>query len=161
MKKKCRHGEDTPRRQAIALIERQRTLVLATSDQHTPWAAPVYYVYIAPAFFFFSSPQSTHMKHALNTPVISSTLFSDADQWEQIEGIQMVGRIIPVEKTVERLKVTTRYLKKFPMARSLLNGKGRSGLDVSAKVRLYAFYPRRIFYTNNQLGFGSRMEITL
>ena len=157
MKEKSLPGDDASRRHAIALIGRQKTLVLATSDQNAPWAAPVYYVYIAPAFFFFSSPQSKHIEHSLSNPVISSALFSDADHWEQIEGIQMVGRIEPVEKTVERAKVTARYLKKFPMARSLLKGAGRTVMDLSAKVRLYAFYPEQVFYLNNQMGFGSRM----
>ena len=161
MKEICLPVDDASRRQAEALIDRQKTLVLATSDQNAPWAAPVYYVYIAPAFFFFSSPQSKHIEHSLNNPVISSTLFSDADQWEQIEGIQMVGRIKPVERTVEQAKVTARYLKKFPMARSLLEGRGRAVLNLGAKVCLYAFYPKQVFYMNNQMGFGSRMEITL
>ncbi len=161
MKKKSLTNEDSLRLRAMALIDRQKTIVLATSDQDQPWAAPVYYVYIAPTFFFFSSQDSKHIEQAINNGVVSSALFADADQWEQIEGLQMVGQIDLIDKPIQRLKVTAAYLNKFPVARSLLTDKASTDLDLRKKVRLYAFLPKRIFYMNNQLGFGSRTEITL
>lgn len=148
-------------RRAMALIDRQKTLVLATSDQNMPWAAPVYYLYISPAFYFFSSPKSKHIGQALDNRISSAALYAEAEQWDQIEGIQMVGRIIIVDKTIERLKVTAGYLNKFPTARSLMKAKQKSDLNISAKVRLYAFYPEHVYYMNNQSGFGSRQEIAL
>lgn len=153
--------KDRWQHRAMELIDSQRTLVLSTSYQNRPWAAPVYYVYKTPAFFFFSSPHSKHVEQALKNSVTSAALFSDADQWEHIEGIQMVGRINSVRKKLELLKVTTSYVYKFPMARNLLTGKEETGPDLSAKVRLYAFFPDRIFYMNNQIGFGERRELKL
>lgn len=161
MKDKCLSSDNPWRHRAMALIDHQKTLVLATSDQNIPWAAPVYYIHMAPAFYFFSSPNSKHIKQALNNQINAAALFSDADRWEQIEGIQMVGRIEVVTNKMARLKVTAFFLKKFPMAQDLLAGKGKPNLDVSTKVRLYAFFPERIFYMNNQMGFGSRIEMKL
>jgi hypothetical protein len=161
MKATQRSTEEQWRRQAMALIDRQKTLVLATSDQNHPWAAPVYYVHVIPDFYFFSSPRSKHIEQALANKANSAALFSDAEQWQQIEGIQMVGRIKAVRKKIERLKVTTHYLKKFPMARSLLTGKENREISFGASVSLYTFQPEHVYYMNNQLGLGSRMELTL
>ncbi len=159
MNEKCLPSDDPWRQRAKALIDRQKTLVLATSDQNRPWAAPVYYIQMASAFFFFSNPKSTHIIQARDNRISSAALFSDADRWEQIEGIQMVGRIEAISKKTERLRVTVRYLKKFPTAQTFLSGKGKVGLDISGKVGLFAFYPERMLYMNNQMGFGSRIEI--
>lgn len=153
--------EDDWRREAMALIDRQKTLVLATCDQNHPWAAPVYYVHIRPAFYFFSSQRSKHIAQALANSANSAALFSDADQWQQIEGIQMVGRIKVVRKKMELLRVTTQYLKKFPMAKSLLTGKENAEMNFSATVSLYAFQPEHVYYMNNRMGLGSRIELTL
>jgi uncharacterized protein YhbP (UPF0306 family) len=153
--------EDEWRRQAMALIDRQKTLVLATSDQNHPWAAPVYYVHVRPAFYFFSSTRSKHIEQALANNANSAALFSDADQWQQIEGIQMVGRIKVVRKKMELLRVTTHYLKKFPMAKSLLAGKENAEKRFSATVSLYAFQPERVYYMNNRTGLGTRIELSL
>jgi uncharacterized protein len=161
MKETHRSTEEAWRRQAMALIERQKTLVLATSDQDHPWAAPVYYVHIHPDFYFFSSPRSKHIAQALANEDNAAALFSDAEQWQQIEGIQMVGRIKVVRKKIERLKVTTHYLKKFPMARTLLTDKENRGTNFSATVSLYTFQPERVYYMNNQMGLGARMELKL
>jgi uncharacterized protein YhbP (UPF0306 family) len=161
MKKPQRSTEEEWRRQAMALIDRQKTLVLATSDRNHPWAAPVYYVHINPDFYFFSSPRSKHIAQALANKANSAALFSDAEQWQQIEGIQMSGRIKTVRKKIERLKVTAHYLKKFPMARTFLADKENREISFSATVSLYAFQPERVYYMNNRMGLGARMELKL
>ena len=73
----------------------------------------------------------------------------------------MVGRIELVQKKLEHIKVTARYLEKFPLAKDLLAGKMKGHPDLSAKVRLYAFNPSSIYYMNNRMGFGSRIELDL
>jgi uncharacterized protein YhbP (UPF0306 family) len=161
MQQNQRSSEDEWRRQAMALMDRQKTLVLATSDRNRPWTAPVYYVRIEPAFYFFSSPQSKHITQAMKNSVTAAAVYSEADQWQQLEGVQMVGRIKTVRKKLERIKATARYLKKFPMARSILTEKANNDIGVGAKASLYAFYPESVFYMNNQMGFGARMELDL
>lgn len=146
---------------AMDLIARQKTMVLATSADNHPWAAPVYYVYRKPKFYFFSSPHSKHAEHARKHQKNAAALFADGDQLEQIEGLQMVGRIEVIQKQMERIKVTAAYLKKFPFSRSVLAEKEIGGMDLSAKVALYAFYPDEMYYTNNLMGFGSRLTLNV
>lgn len=161
MQQNHRSSEDEWRRQAMALMDRQKTIVLATSDLNRPWAAPVYYVRLEPAFYFFSSPQSKHITQALKNSVTAAALYSEADRWQQIEGVQMMGRIKAVRKKLERMKVITRYLKKFPMAKSILTEKANGDIGSGATASLYAFYPESAYYMNNQMGFGARMELNL
>ena len=149
------------RHRALALIARQKTMTLATSESNRPWAAPVYYVFMAPTFYFFSSPSSKHVQQALANQQTAAALFSDGDRLEQLQGLQMAGRIVAVKKKIEHIKITASYLKKFPLARKLLTGKDESGLDLIAKVSLYAYHPVKIYYMNHLTGFGSRVELDL
>lgn len=149
------------RKRALKLIENQKTLVLATSAGDKVWAAPVYYVYIAPSFYFFSSPRSRHILNALENPCTAATVFSDSSEWKLIEGLQMNGEISTVKQPVTQIKVSARYLKKFPFAKSLMAEKAKGGLDLGTKVRLYAFAPQQIYLTSNLMGFGQRLAIDL
>ena len=51
---------------ARQLIAEQNTLTLATAQNETAWAAPVYYVFVKSTFYFLSSPDSRHITQALN-----------------------------------------------------------------------------------------------
>ena len=155
--------EETPnwREIASALIKRQKTMVLATSKDDHPWAAPVYYVFFSPGFYFFSSPRSLHIQHILTCDNAAVSIHADGDRLEQLEGLQMSGRVQRIDKPLLALSVTARYLLKFPMARPLLSGINTAGPDLRTKVSLYAFIPERLFYMNHQMGFGSRTPIDL
>ena len=52
-------------RLALALACEQNTMTLATACDNSAWAAPVYYVFDKTAFFFFSDPDSRHIREAL------------------------------------------------------------------------------------------------
>jgi len=149
------------RHHALGLIERQKTLVLATSTNDRSWATPVYFVYLQPVFFFFSSPKSRHMEDAMANQKTAACLFSDSDQWEQIEGLQMIGQIAAVKNKSEMIKATAGYLAKFPFARKMLYGRGKAGMNLSGNVNLYGFFPQEIYYMNNKMGFGTRLAIEL
>jgi uncharacterized protein len=150
--------------QAMALIRAQRTMVLATGTDAEPWAAPVYYVYSNPGFYFFSSPKARHIEQALAGGTAAAAIFYDSDQWEQIQGIQMSGSITLVRRRGEQLKAGARFIIKFPFAKPLLTtGARESGAppQLGDKVKLYAFIPKSAYYVNNQLGFGKRLPIDL
>jgi uncharacterized protein YhbP (UPF0306 family) len=148
------------RQNALALIQRQRTMVLATRMGQASWAAPVYYVYVAPGFYFFSAPRSVHIIQALDGPASAAAIYADGDRLEQIEGVQMTGPIAQVKKRLEQIKITTRFLSKLPLAKALL-GDPRSAIDVSQKTNLYRFTPEKIYYMDNRASFGGRFEIDL
>ena len=148
------------RHKALELIQSKRTMVLATSEAHTPWAAPVYYLFTGAAFYFFSSPNALHIQQALGGSVSAAAIYADGDQLDQIEGIQMTGAIALVESRIKKLEVAARYLTRFPLAKELLGNAG-AALDMSKKTSLYRFTPGKVYYMDNRTGFGRRLEIDL
>jgi uncharacterized protein YhbP (UPF0306 family) len=157
--------EATDRRAQVQdLIGQSRTMVLSTCAAQAPWAAPVYYVYQAPGFCFFSSPKARHIQQGLNNLSTAAAIFADSDRWEEIQGIQMAGVIEEVTRLSEQAVAVGRFLLKFPFARPFLqSGPQEVGGPprLGDKVRLYRFVPHEIHYTNNQLGFGQRVPVTL
>lgn len=152
---------ETYRNQALDLLERQKTMVLAVSTANRPWAAPVFYLYKSPGIYFFSSPRSKHIQALQNSLLAAGAIYADSQRWQDIHGLQMVGKVEEVQGKLERLNITTYYLVKFPMARDLLvSGKDRIR-DLRPKVGLYVFSPSEIYCTNNSLGFGRRVQIQL
>lgn len=150
--------------QAMALIRTRRTMVLATGAAGDPWAAPVYYVYSTPGFYFFSSPNARHIEQALAAGTAAAAIFHDSDRWEEIQGVQMRGAVKAVRKRSEQLKAGARFLVKFPFAKTFLQTGGQAPNGppkIGDKVRLYVFIPRAAYYVNNQLGFGRRVALEL
>ena len=152
------------RREALALIRSRRTMVLATGTAATPWATPVYYAYSPRGFYFFSSPDARHIIQALAPGTAAAAIFSDSDQWEEIQGVQMSGSVRVVDQPLEQIEAGARFVAKFPFARTFLRSggsKGGSAPQLGDKVRLYVLTPDEVFYVNNRLGFGLRLPIEL
>ena len=147
---------------ALRLIQNQRTLVLATADPE-PWAAPVYYVYGRRRFYFFSGENSRHVTAALATDRCATSIYRDGDDWRDIEGLQMDGRLESIPLGAEALGIFRAYVKKFPTVREFFV---EAVFDFQLftqrfRTQLYAFVPQRVFYLSNQAGLGSRREIQL
>lgn len=149
------------RRQALELLERQKTMVLAVSEDDQPWVAPVYFVFRPPGLFFFSSPRSRHIQALEGCRHCAGAIYADCDRWENIKGLQMVGHVREVEDRSKRLKITASYLVKFPMAFQLLASGKEKTADLKSRVHLYGFWPIEIHCTSNTLGFGRRVKIQL
>ena len=150
--------------QAKALIRQQRTMVIAISAADGPWTAPVYYVYYASAFYFFSNPRARHIEQSTPEQSAAVSIFRDSDQWQEIQGLQMSGNISAVAKRSEQLKAGARFLIKFPFARPFLQPGSQHEGEAPAlgeKVRMFVFRPRSAYYVNNKLGFGQRVPIDL
>jgi uncharacterized protein YhbP (UPF0306 family) len=139
---------------AERLAEGRRTMVLATSGEG-PWAAPVYYLFREGSFYFFSSPKSRHVTEALAGGRCAAAIFREGDDWREIEGLQMEGR---VEEAGPDAAVFAAYLRRFPEA-AVLGGKELGGFLEKLRTRLYRFVPERRLYLNNRLGFGKRVEL--
>ena len=147
---------------ALHLIESQRTMILGTADPE-PWCAPVYYVYQERAFYFFSSGKSRHISAALASNRCAASIFRDSDDWREIEGLQMDGRLERIQLGSKAVSVFRAYLNKFPAVK-------QSFLDLTLdltrftehfRTQLYAFVPEHVFYLNNQAGLDKRREIQL
>jgi uncharacterized protein YhbP (UPF0306 family) len=153
---------ETDTQLALELIQTRRTLVLATADPE-PWVAPVYYVYRAGRFYFFSSPASRHVRAALAAGRCAGSVFRDSDDWRQIEGLQMDGHLVTISVGATALAVFGDYLNRFPTVTDLFGGAGFDFRQFTERfrTRMYAFVPERIFYLNNQAGLGKRQQIRL
>jgi uncharacterized protein len=147
---------------ALALIRRESTLTLATAGPSGPWSAPVYYVLIDGQFCFFSSPESCHIRQAMTAGVAAASLFSQADSWREIRGIQMAGSVKRIRSVSRSVKTVATYLKRFPFTRDFFPDDAAPDLDdffSRFRTRLYAFTPTDMFYIDNRFGFGTRQRI--
>jgi uncharacterized protein len=154
-------GQEAYRNQALVLLKNEKTMVLAVHGCNGPWVAPVYYLFAQPGIYFFSSPRSKHIQALRDCSRVAGAIFVDGARWQDIQGLQMVGRVEQVQGKVQRLNITTRYLAKFPLARQMLmpGTDPKGGLD--ARVGLYVFWPLEVHCTNNRQGFGRRVPIEL
>ena len=149
---------------ARELVNEQTTLTLATAENGTAWAAPVYYVYVKSAFYFLSSPDSRHITEALHNNQAAAAIHATASTWQEIRGLQMAGRIRIVKPGLETIQVLRAYLKKYPFTADFFKGNLSPDLDSLAErfgVRLYAFTPSRVYYLDNQIRFAFREAVTL
>ncbi len=93
------------------LLVTPRTLVLGRARADQSWTAPVYFVYAHKGFYFFSNPQSRHIRW--QGEVASASLFLDSQDMKGIFGLQMVGRIREVSDKKRQLEMLTAYVTKF------------------------------------------------
>ena len=149
------------RADALALIRSQRTMVVATCLDDTPWSAPVYYVFHAGAFFFFSSPKSLHVHQITANPRVSATIFMDGEHWRDLQGLQMSGVVNQVTNPAQLAAVTARYLLRHTFAREFISDAPGKNLDLRDKVRMYGFIPQTVYFVNNRNAFGQRVLIRL
>ena len=149
---------------AKGLINDQSTMTLATCKENVAWAAPVYYVFLKSAFYFFSDPASRHILESLESGQASGAVHGFAAGWQEIRGIQMTGRIEALSMGVESAEVIMVYLKKFQFTKELFS----SGIPLNPdaftsrfKVKLYKFNPTLIYYLDNSFRFGFRERVML
>lgn len=158
-------GESTrieSRDPAVELVRRQTVLTLATVGESGPWSAPVYYVWLEGAFYFFSSPRSRHVRQALHSGKAAASIFIPADTWQAIRGVQMSGKVGQVRSPALSLKVIAAYLKQYPFTRSFFPENTAPDLDAFFKTfraQLFKFTPVQVFYIDNRNGLGARQEI--
>jgi uncharacterized protein YhbP (UPF0306 family) len=152
------------RRLAEELIDEQSTMTLATAKEDIAWAAPVYYVFFKSCFYFFSDPDSRHIREALRSGQASSAIHAPASTWQEIRGIQMSGVVEDVSTHVESWGAVRAYLKKFPFTKNFFASD--APLDLAAfarrfRVRLYRLKPTFIYYLDNGIRFGFRERLVL
>jgi hypothetical protein len=157
-------NEQALRKLAEELIAGQNTVTLATALSDIPWAAPVYYVNLDFAFYFFSDPGSRHIRESVETKHAAGAIFHQASTWKEIRGIQMTGVITQVSPGWEALKAVRAYLQKFPFTEEFFDRHQDLDLEAFAKrfrVRLYRFQPTLLYYMDNRIRFSFREKVPL
>ena len=147
------------------LAKSGQTLVLATATASDAWAAPVFYVFEAWRFYFFSDRESRHVKEALSAGQAGATVFKDGGGWQFIQGLQMKGTVTPVTKNMEAARMLRKYFQRFPFTFDFFKSTdGLPDMNIFRKrfrVELYAYIPSKIIYLDNRLHFGFKAEIIL
>ena len=149
---------------ATGLINEQSTMTLASCKESVAWAAPVYYVFLKSAFYFFSDPWSRHIVEGLETGQASGAIHGFAVGWQEIRGIQMTGCIETLSMGFESAEVIRIYLKKFQFTKALFSSGAALNLDAFTtrfRVKLYKLKPTLIYYLDNSLRFGFREKVML
>jgi uncharacterized protein len=148
----------------LAYLESHNTLALATEKEGVPHAATVFYVNIGFAIYFLSSPATRHGEYLAHNPRASATIDEDYSNWLLIKGIQMEGRVTDVGGIMENGRIALAYVKKFPTVKDFLFSPHKLGDLITSKISGVGFYkltPERIFFIDNERGFGKREELVL
>ena len=146
------------------LIRDQYTMTLATTLNTAAWAAPVYYVNMGFKFYFFSDPQSQHIRESQESHQAAAAIFAQASTWKEIRGIQMSGEIRPLSPGIEALRALRAYLRKFPFTKEFFDSAQKLDIEAFAKrfkVRLYRFQPLLLYYMDNSISFSFREKVPL
>ncbi len=153
---------DELKQQILRYLESHNTMTLGTSQGDAPWAATVFYASDGLRLYFFSAPDSRHCQNLSVNPRVAVTIQEDYRDWRIIKGIQLEGKVIAVDSLIEKGKVMTTYARKYPEIIKLFTDPG-SGIYYKAflKVKFYCVVPEKVFYIDNEQGFGKRQELAI
>jgi uncharacterized protein len=153
---------DALKRQVLDYLASHNTMTLATCGGDAPWAATVFYASDRLRLYFFSSPDSRHCQNLSVNPRVAVTIQEDYHDWRVIKGIQLEGNVDLVDSVMEKAKAVAIYARKFPDVIKLFTDP-QSGVYHKAflKVKFYTVVPERLFYIDNEQGFGKRQELPI
>lgn len=136
-------------------IERHHVMTLATQGGEGPWAAALFYVRVGDDLVFLSSPASRHCRDLALQPRCAATIQPEADDWRAIQGVQIQGEAS--ELKAEALAIAQhRYAERFPFVRP---GIAPAAIVLAlARVRWYRLRIMRLYFIDNERGFGKREQ---
>ena len=142
----------------MEVADAARVMTLATGSSMGCWSSPIYFVFRTGLFYFFSSPDSRHVREGMDS-FCGASIFMDSRQAENIRGLQMEGRLDKAGTTGELSGAAAAYVGKY--------GLTFSGSDALAflkghyRAKFYCFIPETIYYMDNRSALGSREKVTL
>jgi uncharacterized protein len=153
---------DLLKQQVLSYLETHNTMTLGTCSGDVPWAATVFYASDDLRLYFFSVPDSRHCQNLAANPRVAVTVQEDYHDWQKIKGIQLEGTAILVDSITEKAKAMAVYARKYPEVIRLFTNPA-SGLFYKAflKVKFYCVVPQRLFFIDNEQGFGKRQELVI
>ncbi len=153
---------DLLKQQVLSYLETHNTMTLGTSSGDIPWAATVFYASDDLRLYFFSVPDSRHCQNLAANPRVAVTVQEDYHDWQRIKGIQLEGSAILVDSIIEKAKAMAVYARKYPEVIKLFTNPA-SGMFYKAflKVKFYCVVPQKLFFIDNEQGFGKRQELVI
>lgn len=144
----------------LSYMESHNTMTLGTCQGDLPWAATVFYASDGFRLYFFSAPDSRHCQNLSANPRVAVTIQEDYHDWQRIKGIQLEGRVAAIDSMIEKGKAMAIYARKYPeIMRVFTNPASAVFYKAFLKVRFYCVVPERLFYIDNEQGFGNRQEL--
>ena len=136
-------------RRIIDFIHERHVLTLATCIAHQPYCASLFYAYLEEenVFVFTSDAATRHLSEALQNPAVAGAIALETKTVGLIRGLQFQGALFRPGKELTRL-ARRAYLRRFPFA--ILRG-----------APLWTLRPTFLKYTDNRLGFGKKIIVTL
>jgi uncharacterized protein YhbP (UPF0306 family) len=138
-----------------AYLAAQQVMTLATQGADGPWAAAVFYAEMGEDLVFVSSPASRHAGQLARDPRCAGAIHGAADDWANICGIQLEGRVEPLQGDA-CAQARERYGEKFPFARPAV--AAAPILQALARVHWYRLRIERLYFIDNARGFGQRQR---
>jgi uncharacterized protein YhbP (UPF0306 family) len=153
---------DELKQQVLKYLETHNTMTLGTCADDVPWAATVFYASDDFRLYFFSVPDSRHCQNLAANPRVAVTVQEDYHDWQKIKGIQLEGTAILVDSIIEKAKAMAVYARKYPEVIKLFTNPA-SGVFHQAflKVKFYCVVPEKLFFIDNEQGFGKRQELAI
>ena len=153
---------DALKQQVLSYLETHNTMTLGTCSGDVPWTATVFYASDDLCLYFFSVPDSRHCQNLAANPRVAVTVQEDYHDWRKIKGIQLEGTAILVDSVIEKAKAMAVYARKYPEVIKLFTNPA-SGLFYKAflKVKFYCVIPEKVFFIDNEQGFGKRQELVI
>ena len=137
-------------------------MTLATSAGDVPWGATVFYASDELELYFFSSPDSRHCQNLSLGGRVAVTIQEDYKDWRAIKGIQLEGKVELVDGILEKAKAMAVYARKYADVIKLFTDPASGTFyKVFLKVKFYRVVPERLYFLDNQQGFGKRQELDL
>jgi uncharacterized protein YhbP (UPF0306 family) len=150
------------KQQILEYMESHNTMTLGTCHGEVPWAATVFYASDGLRLYFFSAPDSRHCQNLAANARVAVTIQEDYRDWRKIKGIQLEGRAAPVDSLIEKGKAMAAYARKYPEVMKVFGNPASGALyQAFLKVRFYSVAPEKVFFIDNEQGFGKRQELVV
>jgi len=133
----------------LRFIHKHHVLTLATSVNQEPYCANMFYAYLESenVFVFTSEEKTRHIHDVLQNNKIAGSIVYETKIVGLIRGLQFQGTMFePDKKLLQAAKRA--YLFRFPYA-------------VLSNSPLWVIRPTFLKYTDNRLGFGKKIIVTL
>ena len=145
---------DSDRQQALRYLQTHQVMTLATMGTDGVWATAVFYANLDFDLIFLSAGHTRHAQNFNHQTQIAATVQEDYQDWPAIQGIQLEGIVKQLSGSAQ-LKAIAHYTKKYPF---LTNANAQVAAALT-KVNWYQLTPTRLYFIDNSMGFGHRVEI--
>lgn len=125
----------------VRFVRRHHLLTLATTDAEAPYCAHAFYGYDAERnLLIFASDDTTHhVQQMERRPKVSAAIASPTRIVGKLQGLQLCGTATRADD-----KARKTYIRRFPFAALM-------------ELRLWVIKPNYMKYTDNTLGFGTKL----